>query len=71
MLDGASSEAESGGLTQTIALPMVVSEYEPRPQPRDGGSVLRLALYAVGGLALVAAVAFLLGALVLTARRPS
>jgi hypothetical protein len=48
--------------------PQVRSEFSAAPT-RDGSSMLRLALYAVGALAAISALAFLLGALALFGRR--
>jgi hypothetical protein len=68
-----SAEAEDETLAlaapEARAAPVVPSEYRPTPTG-DGSSVLRLALYTVGALALLSALAFLLGALALFGSKP-
>ncbi len=62
----------SDPMTEAVAIvapPVVVSEYAVAPPSRPDGTILRLALYAVAGLAMLAAVGFLLGLAVFFGKR--
>lgn len=62
-VDSAEDEEDAVALMAPEA-PPVLSEYRPTPT-RNGSTPLRLALYTVGALALLSALAFLFGALAL------
>lgn len=65
-VDSAEDEEDAVALMapQAPEAPPVLSEYRPTPT-RNGSTPLRLALYTVGALALLSALAFLFGALAL------